>query len=296
MKKILIAIFLCLSLVPLTFAQDATPTMEGPATPNAPYSAWSGGFKVKASVPFVWPRRTPFAGGEVVGTWFPAQTLQALQPPSGSAQVYEAAFAQWWGYFTGNGLTGWVELALVDQITAASRPDNTNPANWIVNVEQTTEVEIVNTVPFAWIRNAAESNSGIARTLFPGARLILTGAAVSDGSQLWWPVQENTSGTEGFVEQNSLRYVRLVPLANAPVDSSTWAVATVVRIKAAVPFAWLRDNATSVSGITATVRPGRELIIANGPTNDGTQNWWQVIVPNTAFSGWVEENSLEKVR
>ncbi len=297
MKKLLLSLWICLLIVPLALTQ-ATPTPEGVLNPSAPYSTWTGGFKIKAGAPFVWLRATPFAGAEILGTLFPSQTLQAVEAPNGDSQILETAFAQWWGYFAAGNLRGWIELAAVEPIVVATpTTDITDAANWQVTNIETIEVQIASSIPFAWVRSAADSDSSIARTLFSGARLLLTGEAVPDAFQLWWPVQELSSGTVGFVEQQSLRYVRRVAQPNALVNPSTWAVATVVRVKSSVPFVWVRQEAVSTSGFVATLLKGREMIIASGPTDDGTgQLWWQVIVPNTPFSGWVEETSLEKVR
>ena len=73
-------------------------------------------------------------------------------------------------------------------------------------------------------------------------------------------------------------------------------VTDVVGIRRNIPFAWIRQTASSFSGFSYTARPGEQFIAMQGPVHDGVQSWWQVRDIDGPTIGWVEEQSLEYIR
>lgn len=294
MKKASVLLFaVLLALIPSAFAQQETPV------PTPPFEAWEGSFEVSTTIPFVWARATPQAAGDIVGTLFPGQVVTAVLPTDGPGLFYEAANDQWWGYFSFGRLVGWIEVARVVEHTAEPESPvatiNNDPSTWLVSTDTTIEVRVRRGIPFAWLRDTAASDGAITRTLLTGSALNLTGERVLDTNQYWWPVRDPRSGTEGFVEQSALEYVQQSAV-EAPAASGPWVADDVLRVRDTVAFAWLRSSASSTAAVTATLLRGSEVVVVSGPTSDGTQNWWEVMVADSATSGWVEEASLQRVR
>jgi len=84
-----------------------------------------------------------------------------------------------------------------------------------------------------------------------------------------------------------------LPQATATIQPG-WGVGALMRIKASVPFSWLRATPATSGRIVATVQSGEFLVLAGAsPVWDGVQWWWQVRWGN--ISGYVEQQSLDLV-
>jgi len=106
-------------------------------------------------------------------------------------------------------------------------------------------------------------------------------------------MRDLATGISGWVEQNSVELVAGPP---PTVPPPVWQPGDTVRVRSHVPFSWMRVTPSSHGDILFTVYPTQELFVQKGPQHDGVQNWWQVVLPNTAVVGWVEEGSLQFVR
>jgi len=84
-----------------------------------------------------------------------------------------------------------------------------------------------------------------------------------------------------------------LPQATATIQPG-WGVGALMRVKASVPFSWLRGTPANSGKIVATVQHGEFLVLSGtAPVWDGVQWWWQVRWGN--ISGYVEQESLELV-
>ncbi len=305
MKRHLAVLFLIV-IAGLTWV-SAAPTAEDAATP--PYSLWTGTFVLSPNVPFVWLRQAPTASASIVGSQIGGVKLTALIPGGTNGMIFEPNNSQWWGFVSDGRIQGWVEiksLQLYVPPTATIPPTVTVPptltpvpptatpappqaANWVVG----SQVRVKSNVAFVWLRANASSAGTIIGTYFPRRLFTVQAAASSDGAQFWWQVRDVISAQSGWVEQNALESVSQ---PTSTVNTDTWKPGDVVRVRAQLPFVWVRSAPASNAGVMATLYAGRNLWISEARRSDGTQNWWRVQVPNTPIVGWVEENALEFVR
>lgn len=265
----------------------------GQENPAPPYTEWNGTFLVRSSVPFVWIRRSPFSTGDVMYVINPAARVKALhvdQTPN-SGLVYNDG--QWWGYIGSSAGEGWVEVSSLVRDTNVTPVPANGAQKWSVyNV-----VRVKANVPFVWLRSSASSdapNSGQlpARTLF-----VIIGSPQNDGTQWWWQVREERGNRVGYVEQNALEYVRArSTVTSQPIPAGLWMEGYVVRVKASVPFVWLRNAPDSHSGIAETVLKLNELVIGSESQEDASKQLWYKVTAKNGAVGWVEAKSLEFVR
>jgi hypothetical protein len=116
---------------------------------------------------------------------------------------------------------------------------------------------------------------------------------VWDGVQWWGKVRVAIFSfvVDGWVEVSSLapaplRSSRIGPAAN-------WQTSTMVRVRAAVPFVWLRNFPLSYAAAVHTVNPNTVLRVLGNPSPDVRQWWWPVQDLRSGAWGWVEQGSLE---
>lgn len=275
-------------------------------TPTAPYPVWQGQFQVRPDLPFAWVRHEPASNAAIWETVPPGARMLAFTPTDGRAgMLYDGV--QWWGYVRGPNSVGWLELTaliLTDPLpidpfrpTATPMPADSVQQRWAAgNV-----VRVRASVPFVYVRVNPDSGQ-VAGTLMPGARMLILGNPQRGPAQpntVWWQVREaaNNGYTVGWVEQQSLEFVR--SRANfrlPPLPRDFWRSGFVMRVKATLPFAWIRAAAASDAGIVHTLRPGDEVMLGGDIGWDGVQNWRAVGVRGTPFQGYVEEQALEFVR
>lgn len=273
----LLLLMLLASTAPVTFAQSA------PALESCPYA-------IKPGIPYVWLRRDPESIAFVAQTLFPPRTR--LYPAGNSPEWVKWDGVQWWIYASplpaNSGGYGWVELNSLE----ARCQDVVQPQAW----QRGYVVRAKKGVPFLWFRAEPRPGSPPIFTVFPGTVLsIVQGGPADNFNQLWWQVSDPRTGTVGWLEENTLELVSTRPLDNA-VPPSEWQAGYVVKIKAGLPFSWLRTSASSVAPSAFTAAPNQTLVLMEGPRSDGTQNWWRVRLPGSPTGGWVEQNSLDFVR
>lgn len=192
----------------------------------------------------------------------------------------------------------------VQLIASTTAMAQSGAANWPMG----TELVVHPGVPFVWIRNTPSSNGAVRLTIFPRWPVKTASAQpVWDGVQWWWFITTRTLNdartVTGWVEQKSL-LARLLPGTAfpsptplvAPSDNPppTWAPGTVLYIKRAIPFVWLRTAPNSYAAIVQTFQGRNVSLIFSYTRWDGVQ-WWasvntQGVVP---LYGWIEVNSLE---
>lgn len=238
---------------------------------------------LRPGIPFAWLRFNPSSLSGFSVTLRPGETVTLNNPLTLSWDG-----VQWWVYVWPNAVPGhgyyWVELASLEARCQPPTPPPSDKAPWQFG----DRVRVRHNVPFVWFRGGPAPNSPPVHTVFPGTVLdILQGATTDNFNQWWWLVRDPARGITGWVEQNSLELVTSTPPAPG------WQPGDVVRVRAQVPFSWLRTTPSSQGAILFTVYPPQQLILQQGPLHDGVQNWWQVTLPNTAISGWVEEASLQ---
>lgn len=277
MKKLLILLVVLL-VTGAVYAQETPP--QPTVDPTCPYV-------LKPGIPFAWLRFEPssFAGYSV--TLHPDETVTLNNPPTLSWDT-----VQWWVYVWPNASSAkgyyWVELGSIEP--RCQTPPPTPPpgkASW----NPGDHVRVRLNVPFVWFRAAPAPGNPPIHTVFPGAQLVIVQGATTDSyNQWWWQMRDPATNITGWVEQNS------VELVSSPPPPNVWRPGDIVRVRSHIPFSWLRTTPGSHSGIQHTVYPPPQLIVQQGPLHDGVQNWWQVLVPNTFVSGWVEESSLQFVR
>jgi hypothetical protein len=163
-------------------------------------------------------------------------------------------------------------------------------------------------IPYVWLRASASSGALARATAYPGAFLTVRDSNPTwDGVQYWWSVNFPALNVYGWAEQKSLTLSAvLIPSATptaaettfptpTPIPSgapATWGIPSVVRVKAAIPFVWLRATPASNGAVRGTVLSGALLLTTGQPQFDGAQYWWPVQAAAN-LSGWVEQNSLE---
>ncbi|MHB8625786.1 MAG: hypothetical protein ACYDBJ_01460 [Aggregatilineales bacterium] len=281
-------------------AVSAAPVRQA-ATP-APFTAGML-LQIKPGVPFVWLRSLPQSSGAVIDT---AQSGEFLIVASPAPQSDGSQW--WWAVRRGSGsVTGWVEqnslvpaIAPTATATVIAGPTQPPAAGW----PSGTALTLAAGVPYVWLRVNPASNSPARATAYAGAFLTVRDANPGwDGVQYWTLVNFPTLNVYGWVEQKSLT-ISAVPTPTAastniptptPIPTGSpanWGVPSVVRVRAAVPFAWLRATPASNAAVRGTVLSGGLLLATGQPQFDGSQYWWPVQAAAN-LNGWVEQNSLE---
>jgi hypothetical protein len=89
--------------------------------------------------------------------------------------------------------------------------------------------------------------------------------------------------------------LKAAPLNQATqVAAQNWGVGALLRVKASVPFSWLRVSPSADAHILATAPSGDFLVVAGAtPQWDGVQWWWRVRWGGVI--GYVEQQSLDLV-
>ena len=81
--------------------------------------------------------------------------------------------------------------------------------------------------------------------------------------------------------------------ATPTTAAASWDVSTAVRVRAGIPFSWLRASASSLATPLDYAPTGDVLVvISNQPQADAGQWWWQVRRAQGRVIGWVEQASL----
>lgn len=246
-------------------------------------------FALKSGVPFAWLRFSPSSVAGYSITLHPGETVQSNAPATLSWDG-----VQWWIYVWPNSTPNvhgyyWVELNSVEPRCPQTPAPDSGAANW----SQGTVVAVKPNVPFVWFRAQPTPGSQPVHTVFSGAALVvMSGPSQDSYGQWWWHMTDPRTYVYGWVEQNSVNQATTPP---APVPTG-WRAGDTVRVKAAVPFVWLRSTPGSNSEVLYTAGTGQTMFLQDGPLSDGVQNWWRVILPYSGRSGWVEEASLELVR
>ncbi len=293
------ALALCLTFIYLTI--PVVGTMRASAQSGA--SNWPAGtmLLVNPNVSFVWVRGAPASNGSVIQTIYPNYNVTVV---NGQA-IWDGV--QWWWLVTAfNNTRGWVEqnsLLLAPppgttRATAVPRPTLAAipPPDWSIG----TLVILNRQGLYAWLRSEPNSYAEVVTTVGYTLRLVVNGGANNehfqwDGVQ-WW-VYVRTLGIApnyGWVEAKSLMLATDTS-QNPTVSPQTWTVGTVVRVKANIPFSWVRSDHTSYSPTVYVVNSGGMLELSAPAVFDGVQWWWQVKVSGTQTTGWVEQNSMELV-
>ena len=174
------------------------------------------------------------------------------------------------------------------------------------------QFRVKSSIPFAWICWVPNSNAPAIYTVYPGQLVnseVGTGSGgqwdqVWDGAE-WWGYIQLFSGTvsvaRGYVELKSLEPVTgttsptptVTPVNATPAP---WTGGMFTRVKASVPFAWLRTSASSHAPVRYQTNSGVILsILGNDRAFDGFQFWWPVRDILSGAQGWVEQNSLEAI-
>lgn len=252
-------------------AQTATP---GPPVGLPPY--WYGEYTVRSTVPFVWIRRNPSSSSDVLDTVGRGDRVRGI-PLEGSEGNMVWDGAQWWAYVSGPRVKGWVEVASLTQITpgATATPVTANGAQpWKAN----NVLRVRRDVSFAWFRSGPFSNALNVGEVRPGTQLVvLTGTPQYDGTQWWWQVRDSGGYNAGYMEQNLLEFVRVRPnFVVSPILPGFWREGYIVRVKANLPFVWVRQTPGSSAMIVETVLRRTELRLGTGVHEDAVQVWREV--------------------
>jgi hypothetical protein len=281
----------------------ATNLASAQSTPAPPVPSWQGQYTVRANLPFVWVRNDPSSSGSVSETLSAGTRVTASMPPSGDARPalsYDGV--QWWGYVQSPRSFGWVEIAslvLVDPNAPPTPTPNgpTSAQRWAVgNV-----VRVRASVPFVYVR-ADPGSTQVAGTVLTGGRFVVLGDAMRDASiptTFWRQVREaaNNGATVGWVEEASLEFVRArANFRLPPLPGDFWRPGFIMRVKASLPFAWMRSTASSNAPIVYTLQPGATVTLGSDLVWDGVQNWRAVGVRGTPYNGYIEESALEFLR
>lgn len=277
----------------LVKAQQAPPTVQNCA------------YDIRSGVPFVWLRFESSSQGSIARTVYPGQTSFTLRQ-----DTWYWDGVQWWvGVFTNlpNAKSAyWVEFgSLTPRCQSPTVPPPTavpssgQPAAWYSGMF----VLVRPNVPFVWFRAVPSPSNPSMNTVFSNAALLVAQSepAIDNFGQWWWQVRDPASGKVGWVEEWALQPGwgnGSSPVPPSPIPSGGWQIGNTVRVRAALPFSWLRTVPSSLAPSVFTAKPNQELILVSGPQSDGVQLWWSVIVPGLgpSITGWVEEGSLEFVR
>lgn len=180
----------------LTALCQPSPTPGGSEVAN-----WQPGYivRVRSTVPFVWFRAAPAPGNAPTYTVLPGAQLIVVQG------AVKDSFNQWWWQVRDprNNMTGWVEQNVVELVSGGPTVTPT-PITW----QPGNVVRVRPNIAFSWLRNAPSSQAGIVFVAAPRQELVLQAGPQSDGVQNWWNVRLPNAALSGWVEQNSLEYVR----------------------------------------------------------------------------------------
>ncbi len=122
---------------------------------------------------------------------------------------------QWWWPVHDNerGHRGWLEENSLDERLGAA---------WAVGQEL-----IITNAQGAWLRQHPDSNADVVSTdLMSGDPVTITGDAVFDGQQWWWPIEDMRRSIRGWVEENSIGEGS--PSAGAAFSGQTGATVQVI--------------------------------------------------------------------
>src|SRR5438477_9552649 len=89
-----------------------------------------------------------------------------------------------------------------------------------------------------------------------------------------------------------LRAAQETPTPGA-AQPANWALSTLLRLKPGIPFAWLRNAASSTGAVLDTALPSDFLVVVGTVNNQGSEPWWPVRRVNGNVTGYVEEKSLQ---
>jgi hypothetical protein len=166
-------------------------------------ASWTAGttVRVRANVPFVWFRAAPAPGNQPIYTVLPGTALTIVQ-----GAVIDTFNQYWWQVRDPrNGTTGWVEQFVLEQTSVVITPTPTSaPTQW----QPGNVVRIRPNIAFSWLRPSPSSSSTIVYVAIPRQELIIQSGPVFDGVQNWWNVRVPNVAISGWVEANSLEYVR----------------------------------------------------------------------------------------
>jgi len=257
---------------------------------------------VRPEIPFVWVRRGPASNRSVIQTIYSNYDVTVVD-----GQAIWDGVQWWWLVTTAKNTLGWVEqesllLAQTPGTTRATAKPRATPAalpppDWSLGTLVTTNRQGL----IVWLRSEPNSYAEVAATVGYTLRLVVYGPAIGsdrfqwDGVQWWVYVRTDVHvPSYGWVETKSLMLV--TDTAQTPtVSPQTWMVGALVRVKANIPFSWLRSDHTSYSPTVYTVNSAGMLELTAPAVFDGVQWWWQVKVSGTQTTGWVEQNSIETV-
>lgn len=337
MKRILVGLFAVMLLVGLSSSGLSLLRAASPAQATPAAQTWTPGtlVRVKAAVPFVWLRVAASPVSAVMATVQSGDYLVI----AGSSATWDGA--QWWWLTRWGPLKGYVEEQSLDLVipgpagsatsaaptaTAQSpQPTATIPVTPAITAPPSstaqawtagTQLHILASIPFVWVRAAPSSSAPVVETIHPSDTLVVTGTSPSawDGTQWWWNVNRPGTSAYGWVEENRVTPAPISATSAATVAATTagatsgaptptaittgagaapWAVNNVLAIKNGIAFAWMRTSPNSTSPIQWTLYPGWLVLVDNGtPVWDGSQWWWHVYQPSSNQRGWVEQNSL----
>lgn len=251
-------------------------------------------FGLKSGVPFAWLRYAPASNAAYGLTLQPGQTVQSNTPASLSWDG-----VQWWIYVWPNfsNVHSWYWVELSSLTANCPQPNPPPPTSGAANWQQGNVVRVKSSVYFVWFRAQPAPGNPPIHTVFSGANLVvMSGPSQDSYGQWWWHMSDPRTNVYGWVEQNSVELVSGGQVPTPTPAPTVWRAGDIVRVRAAVPFSWLRATPGSSSGIVYTVGSGQQLILQDGPLSDNVQNWWRVAVPYSGISGWVEAGSLELVQ
>lgn len=170
------------------------------STPPSGAASWSVGtvVRVRLSIPFVWFRAAPAPGNPPIYTALPGTQLGIVR----GAEM--DTYNQWWWLMLDprTGVTGWVEQNSVELPSGTVQP--VQPVDWRVG----DVVRVRTTIPFSWLRYAPNSIAGTVFTVRSGEEVILQQGPQFDNVQNWWNVRIAAFSISGWVEENSLEFVR----------------------------------------------------------------------------------------
>lgn len=165
-------------------------------------------------------------------------------------------------------------------------------------------LQLVNGVPFAWIRSYPSSYAPVLTTIYPSSYATVKVVAYSpnptwfwDGYQNWFMVHPYPVNTQivGWIEQASLAtgYASGYPPED-PTQLAQWIIPGSAQVKPGVPFLWLRTQPSSHAGIIAVMPAGATLSLLGSPSFDGVQWWWQVSFTTRrgVKTGYVEQQLI----
>ncbi|HVO44071.1 MAG TPA: SH3 domain-containing protein [Aggregatilineales bacterium] len=153
---------------------------------------------------------------------------------------------------------------------------------------------------FAWMRQNPSSTAYTNGTIFPGqvvtaANLTGTGAPSEawDGVQWWGFFLLAHSNFGGWIELASMQPFSVTATPGTPANQqeADWTVGTSLKLKAGVPFVWVRSAPLSTAAVLDTLLPSDAVAVTGSANSDGVQWWWQVQGPH-GVGGWAEQQSL----